>query len=309
MIDAKAFGAEIAGIIKSQVDPLRREIEDLRKALNDLPPPAHGKDGKDSDPRAVAEMAAAQIKGDLDELRGAIAAIPAPAELPDIGKMIADAVTKEIAAIPTPKDGKDGESVLADDILPALEKRVDDFLATIPMPKDGKDGADGERGPQGEKGADGRDGVGLAGALIDRDGELSVTLTNGVVQRLGPIVGKDGDSGKDGAPGCDGADGLGFDDMNLEHDEHGRAVAKFVRGDVVKSIVLPGIVDRGPFRAGEDYQKGDAVSYGGSLWIAQDRTGERPDGGAGWRLAVKRGRDGKDGELKPVADPKPVKVT
>jgi len=228
-------------------------------------------DGKDADPEAVADLVTGRIKSDLDAMREAIPAAP---EVPDFAKMIADAVSAAVAAIPAPKDGKDGE-----------------------------------RGPQGEKGGDGHDGVGLAGALIERSGELAMTLTNGVVQKLGLVVGKDGDNGKDGVSGRDGADGLGFEHMILEHDEHGRAVAKFVRGDVVKSIVLPGIVDRGPFRAGEEYQKGDAVSYGGSLWIAQDKTADRPDGGSGWRLAVKRGRDGKDGEVKALPEQKPVKVT
>ena len=86
--------------------------------------------------------------------------------------------------------------------------------------------------------------------------------------------------------------------MEFSTDEHGRPVAKFRRGDVIKSIQLPCIIDRGPFRTGESYQKGDAVSYGGGLWIAQEETQDKPDGGKGWRLAVKKGRDGKDGVVK-----------
>ena len=40
------------------------------------------------------------------------------------------------------------------------------------------------------------------------------------------------------------------------------------------------------------YERGDAVTYGGSLWIAQRDTNEYPRGeDSGWRLAVKRGRD------------------
>ena len=81
--------------------------------------------------------------------------------------------------------------------------------------------------------------------------------------------------------------------MAFETDEHGRVIAKFQRGDVIKSVRLPGIVDRGPFRAGEGYEKGDAVSYGGSLWIAQEPTGDKPEGSKAWRLAVKKGRDAR----------------
>ena len=54
------------------------------------------------------------------------------------------------------------------------------------------------------------------------------------------------------------------------------------------------VIDRGVYRAGE-YLSGDAVTYGGSLWIAQRDTHEAPGSGSkDWRLAVKRGRDGKD---------------
>lgn len=156
-------------------------------------------------------------------------------------------------------------------------------------------GPAGEAGPPGKDGDKGADGIGLAGALIDRDGQLVVTLTNGEAKQLGPVVGKNGD------PGKDGADGLGFDDLELITDEAGRAVAKFQRGEVVKSIVLPGFVDRGAFKAGTEYLRGDAVTFGGCLWIAQKDAPEgKPAEGECWRLAVRKGRDGRDTEAKKV---------
>ena len=43
------------------------------------------------------------------------------------------------------------------------------------------------------------------------------------------------------------------------------------------------------------YVRGDAVTWGGSLWIAQKETSAKPDSPeSGFRLAVKKGRDGKD---------------
>lgn len=64
-------------------------------------------------------------------------------------------------------------------------------------------------------------------------------------------------------------------------------------GDKEQTYVLPIIIDRGVYSQEKaDYQRGDAVSSGGSLWIAQvDQPDHKPGEGAGWRLAVKRGRD------------------
>jgi hypothetical protein len=58
----------------------------------------------------------------------------------------------------------------------------------------GKDGLQGERGPVGEQGVPGKDGVGLANALIDRNGELVVTLTDGTTKNLGSVVSRQADS-------------------------------------------------------------------------------------------------------------------
>lgn len=151
---------------------------------------------------------------------------------------------------------------------------------------DGKDGAPGEPG---------KDGVGLAGMLIDRSGGLVATLSDGSMRSLGFVVGKDGEPG---APGRDGTDGLGFDDMTAEHDGERGFTLRFARGDQTKefNFTLPVVLDRGVFKDGNSYEPGDAVTWGGSLWIAQKATSDKPEAGDGWRLAVKRGRDGKQGD-------------
>lgn len=61
----------------------------------------------------------------------------------------------------------------------------------------------------------------------------------------------------------------------------------------------PSVRYLGVFEEQREYREGDAVTWGGHLWIARSSsTGVRP-GFAGenskeWTLAVKRGRDGKD---------------
>jgi hypothetical protein len=149
--------------------------------------------------------------------------------------------------------------------------------------KDGRDGADGR---------DGSDGRGVKDLLIDRDGELIATMDDGTTKSLGPVC------GKDGLPGKDGRDGIALDSFEAVVLDDDRTIElKFASGDVerVASFKWPTIIDRGVYKAGDTYEPGDAATWGGSLWIAQRSTTDKPDGpDSGWRLAVKKGRDGKD---------------
>lgn len=93
-----------------------------------------------------------------------------------------------------------------------------------------------------------------------------------------------------------GDNGLGFDDMSVEHDGERAFLLTFTRGDEVKAFpfILPVVLDRGVYKAETTYERGDGVSFGGSFWIAKTATSAKPGEGEDWRLAVKRGRDGKD---------------
>ena len=71
----------------------------------------------------------------------------------------------------------------------------------------GPAGQDGHDGTDGIDGTDGVDGIGIADAVINEDGELVLTYTNGETVNLGVIVGADGQDGQDGQDGVDGQDG------------------------------------------------------------------------------------------------------
>jgi hypothetical protein len=261
----------------------------------------------------------------------------------------------ELEARPVPhdgRDGKDGERGApgingkdAEPVTPILERLA--ALEARPVPRDGRDGdvgpvgPQGEIGPSGEKGIDGingkdgadgvgydgkdgKDGVGLTGALIDRDGHLVVTLSDGTTKDVGVVVGRDADmdaitkhidltlaswpkpkDGRDGINGKDGADALGFDDLvSAVFDVERKAmVFTYARGDYAKELVVPmaGVVlDRGVYKAGQTYIAGDGVTWAGSFWIAQAETSAKPgemgESSRAWRLAVKRGADGKVGQ-------------
>lgn len=106
--------------------------------------------------------------------------------------------------------------------------------------------------------------------------------------------------GPKGEQGERGADGMGFDDLEFSFDGERTLTARFRRGEDVKEIHIrfPNVLDAGVYREGPDYVRGDGVTYAGCFWIAQkDLPQGKPDSGNGdWRLAVKKGRDGKDAD-------------
>lgn len=226
---------------------IRQMITD---AVAALPPAASG---RDADPAMIRQMVVDAV-GAID--------IPEPqpgrdADMDQVRRWIEE----QVAALPAPADGK---SVTVEDVAPIVREAVATAVAALPAAKDG---------------------VGLAGALIDRKGMLILTLSDGKMCELGRVDGTDGEPG------------LGFDDMLIEQTGERTVTLRFTRGDQAKTfdLTMPTVIDRGVYKAGQSYEAGDAVTFGGSLWIAQKSTDVKPDGpDTGWRLAVKKGRDGRD---------------
>ena len=181
---------------------------------------------------------------------------------------------------------------------------------------DGKDGAPGTDGKDGAPGADGRDGRdgadGLDGKSVTLDevrtyldAELA-TWALAFERRAQDVLHRAIDripapkDGRDGLAGRDGIDGFSLDDLRIEQCDERTLVLRFVRGDLIREHELrfghP--LDQGVFREGEVYQRGDGVTFGGSWWIAQkDAPAGKPGMSDDWRLAVKKGRDGKDARV------------
>jgi len=172
--------------------------------------------------------------------------------------------------------------------------------------RDGRDGIPGpigERGPQGEPGAAGRDGQDGASGQDGADGLHGKDGLNGIDGTPGEkgdtgLNGRDGADGlhgKDGAPGQDGVI-LGPTDIKVFDAEDGGRTFALGFGDTVTLRAKTGILlDRGVWIAGRAYETGDGVTRGGSFWIAQADTQSQPGTDGTWRLAVKRGSDGKTG--------------
>lgn len=159
----------------------------------------------------------------------------------------------------------------------------------------GRDGRDGKDGKDGRDGQDGRDALELD---IADEIDLARSYQKGTIARhAGGLFraarqtsGMDGwvplMRGLDWPPTLEQKSAREFD-LTLRSSDG--LEAKF-------AIVVPAILDEGVWSEGRSYAKGDSVSYAGSSWIAQvDQATDRPGTSAQWRLAVKRGRDGRDG--------------
>lgn len=170
----------------------------------------------------------------------------------------------------------------------------------------GRDGIDGQDGAPGKDGADGRDGIDGKSVTLDEvrayvDNEFATWAlgferrAHDLLQRAIDRIEKPKD-GKDGRDGRDGRDGLGVEDFGVALD--GRDLTlEISRGDFHKAhtIRVPFPIDVGVYREDATYEKGDGVTFGGSWWLAQkDAPQGKPGTSADWRLAVKKGRDGRD---------------
>lgn len=202
------------------------------------------------------------------------------------------------------------ELIKAPEILPVLSLLIADAMAKHfaenPV-RDGKDGAKGEAGERGEKGVPGEkgaDGCGVSDLLIDREGALIATMTDGRMKSLGVVVGKNGVDGKDGA---------GVDGVSLEYDETTHEVVeRWSAGGTAKELRRPagGIHAMGYWRDGTKAKANQAWTHDGSLWIARKDTTTKPCYESGdWQLAAKKGRDTKpEVRINPDKPAKPVSL-
>jgi integrin beta 3 len=158
-------------------------------------------------------------------------------------------------------------------------------LARLPGPPgdtgpEGKPGLQGERGEKGDRGEPGL--MGPAG-----------------------LEGKSGERGEKGEPGRNAADltylqdyaaeqvGRAFKTASITTPDGGRTL-RLTIGDTVHEIRTAIVLDAGVWREGATYVAGDGVTLGGSFFIAQAETSAKPGKSDDWRLAVKRGSDGRD---------------
>jgi hypothetical protein len=88
-------------------------------------------------------------------------------------------------------------------------------------------------------------------------------------------------------------------DLFIEHDGERTVTVGFRRGAEVvsRAVRFPALIDRGVYVSARAYEQGDGVTYGGDYWIAVREASEddKPGASDAWRLAVRKGRDGRRG--------------
>jgi hypothetical protein len=248
------------------------------------------------------------------------------------------AVTKALAAIELPKGepgapgepGPAGKDAVIDDaeIEAAVERAVKAIEIVVPEAQHGKDGTNGTNGADGTHGRDGRDGDrGPPGrdaadlvVMASIDPERIYALGTWARHRGGLWKAmRDTDELRDGeATGAGWACVVeGFAGLSLtKSSDDGRTLtiaAELSSGrKSLHTVEWDSMIYRGIYEPGKEYRKGDVVTFAGSMLIAQRATSampETPAAGDDWRLAVKRGQNGKDAEGKTVSSKRdPVRL-
>ena len=291
-------------------------------AVAKLPPPEKGEPGKSVDLVELAAMVNEQVVRHIGELpvpekgepgpqglRGEPGQDGAPGQKGEPGEpgpsgQDADAeeiIAKVLATLPEPQPGSPGEKGEPGIPVP-LGKR--ESRARTPIQRSCRSWSTtctcarwqlclrlrrGDPGPAGPPGRDGKDAAGLTGAFKTHDGRCQLVCSDGRLFDLGVVQGKDG------------KDGLTFDAFQFDlrpKDERtvqrGLDRSKRRRADP-RASSGGGLLHQGVWQVERSYDVGDMVSFGGSMFVAQEDVpaGVRPNNGGPWRLSVKSGRPGR----------------
>lgn len=255
-------------IIKDIADTIRDSVNEAVKSVSEK----YDSRIKELDSK-ISELSSNSVK--FDELKS----------------VVDDAVSSII--IEKPKDGVDGKD----------GKDGKDGLDGA----DGKDGSDGRDGANGKDGVDGKDGVSpspddVAKAMEHHFAKWALDFernANSVLEKAIDRMPKPRD-------GVDGKNAIEIKDFDISIGEDKRTLTVKL-GDVSKSVRISSVIHKGVYSPSYEYQDGDCVTFGGSLWIAKkDFPQGAPNNSDDWQLSVKKGRDGK--EVVKIEKPKTVKV-
>lgn len=284
----QALGLQLAAAVKEYfqraITPITLGLKNLEDRFKDFPLPLKGetgpagRDGKDADADAIYER-----------------------------------VLRDVTAhLPVPRDGKDADPVITARLIEAEAlKAVAQAMANLPPapPGDkgetgraGRDGADGREGIDGVQGPPGRDAVDIA--WLPSIDESKVYARGTFAQYRGGMI----FATRMTDPITNGLDKAGWavcmNGVLAETEEHlderrVLRVTEYTDGRTFKrEMKSSALIYRGTWRE-QAYSRGDVVTLAGCSWHCQvDGTVIRPGttGSDDWKLMVKAGRDGKEGQ-------------
>lgn len=292
---AKALAPVLKGFVEKALASFREALskdlderdsalrEDFKKSVDSIPAPdveeiareaarlvPAPENGKDADPELVRLAVADEV-----------AKLPAPKDgasvkLEDVAPMVIEAVKEAVEALPPPEPGK---SIEVEDVRPLIAEEVARAMQSLILPKDGEPGRDAlqleilpEINPE-KAYARGTYAKHLGGLWRSFERTTGMKGWECIVEGVGSAAVEQ--SGE-----------RGFE----------LALVLSSGAEVRKKLELPVMIYRGVFTP-RAYAPGDTVTWAGSLWHCDETTSDKPGepGSKGWRLAVKRGRDGKDG--------------
>lgn len=305
ILDAvKAYVASHVQRVMSRIEEVASSLDELRTVVRSLPPPERGATGARGEDGHTPT---------IDELRDLITPlIPAPVAGPpgprgesgvDGQSPSDDHLLKLIRPLipsPIPGDpGRPGEPGVrgADGRTPTIDELRDLIVPLIPAPIPGERGVDGLAGANGRDGVDGRDALQLE---ILPDIDTSKSYCRGSYARHAGGLWRAFES----THGMRGWECLvdGIADETESVLDGGRTIVRrtvYSSGRTFeRTINMAVVLDRGVYKHDVPYKPGDAVTWAGSIWIAQRRDDAIPYGkpgtpDSGWRLAVKAGRDAR----------------
>lgn len=253
-------------------EDIQQRIDDAAvKAVSALPVP---KDGNDADPIPLETVE--------NMVKEAVSAIPVPKDgvsvpVETVQEMVAEQVAKEVAKIPK---AKDGDSVPAEAVQAMVEEAVAKAVSAIPKAADGNPG---------------RDALDIE-ILPVIDAEKSYPRGTYAMHRGGLWKSFQNTVGWTGWE-CLVNGVHKFHVAQLDANDPRKFYAISELSDCTSihtDITLPTMQYKQVWKEGVNYQKGDTVTWGGSLWHCEKDTAEKPsEGHECWKLAVKKGRDGK----------------
>lgn len=288
---------ELAECLRFMVQPV------IAKLFSEAAASLKGESGKDGEPGKAGEVGPQGIPGERGE-NGINGKDGAPGDRGPVGESIKG------------EKGEPGLSVFEIAKSHGFNGSEMDWLLSLR----GKDGDRGDAGKDGAPGREGKDGDPGKNALemaIVMDLDVTRSYPRGTIashnggllcakRMTGPVV--ENDFPAAGWRWISNGESKHW----IEVDENDPRAYKDVieradgtRTETVRRIPVP--MDKGIYRHGEEHEQGDFVTWDGSLWLALRKTDKAP-GTIDWRLAVKRGRDGKDGTMKPNGVHPPVRL-